>query len=269
MKRHDATMSTLCSLDPADRAADPRSPRAQADLARILATDPAAAGSPRPAGAEPATPRRIRWLVLAGATTVVVAAAGVLLPLSGNSHAFAGWTASPTALAPRAAAKATESCREQHEDALRHADRRLATARAAVTERRGDWTMVVLAGDQGFAAMCLTNDELGLFSNASIGSIGAPDDFTEPAPREVRVTDLGTGTIADGTVSVAVGYAGADVARVTYASAEHGRVEATVSGGHFALWFPGDELDDAVTDGVEVEVTYRDGTSGTVTLGLG
>lgn len=268
MKRHDATVSTLRSLDPADRAVDPRSPRARADLARILATDPAAAGSPRPATAEPAAPRRTRWLVLAGAATVVAAAAGVLLPLSGDSHAFAGWTASPTALAPKAAAKATESCRDQLEDVPHHADRQLASARAAVTERRGDWTMVVLAGDQGFAAMCLTNDELGLFSDAAIGSIGTPDGFTEPAPREMRVTDLGTGTIADGTVSVAAGYAGADVVGVTYASAEHGRVEATVSGGHFALWFPGDELDDAVTDGVEAEVTYRDGTSGSVTLGL-
>ncbi|WP_139131583.1 hypothetical protein [Micromonospora halophytica] len=171
-------------------------------------------------------------------------------------------------MAPKAAAKAAESCREQQKGHLHSANRQLATARAAVSEQRGDWTMVVLAGDEGFSAMCLTNDRLGLFSDAWVGSIGEPDDFTEPAPREVRATDFGAGTVADGTVSVAVGHAGSDVVGVTWASAEHGPVEATVSGGHFALWFPGDEFEDAVTDGVEAEVTYRDGTSGAVTLGL-
>ncbi|PZG21273.1 hypothetical protein C1I95_07885 [Micromonospora craterilacus] len=266
MKRTDATLSTLRSLDPADREIDPRSPRARADLARIVATDPQFAGPPGPARVEPARSPRARWLILAGGTVAVAVAAGVLLPQ--DNQAFASWTPSPATLAPRAAAKAAESCREQQEGVPNSADRELATARAAVTERRGDWTMVVLAGDDGFSAMCLTNDSLGLFSDAWVGSVGRPDDFTEPAPRELRATDLGSGSVARGAVSVAVGFAGGEVVGVTYPSAAHGPVEATVSGGRFALWFPGDELEDTAADGVDTEVTYRDGTSGTVTLRL-
>jgi hypothetical protein len=45
-------------------------------------------------------------------------------------------------------------------------------------------------------------------------------------------------------------------------------VKATVAKGHFALWLPGNELKDAATNGVEVEVTYKDGTKGTRNLTL-
>lgn len=267
MKRPDATLSALRSLDPADREVDPRSPRARADLARIVATDPESAGPPGPAGGKPATSPRLRWLLVAGGTLAVAAVAGVLLP--GNDRAaFANWTPDPAAMAPKEAAKAAKSCRDQQEGVPHGAERQLAAARTAVTERRGDWTMVVLAGADGFSAMCLTNDKLGLFSDAWIGSIGRPDGFTPPGPRELRATDLGGGTVAGGAVSAAVGFAGSDVTGVTYTSAEHGPVRATVSGGHFALWFPGDELEDTATGGVRAEVTYRDGTSETVTLGL-
>ncbi|GIJ29545.1 hypothetical protein Vqi01_47070 [Micromonospora qiuiae] len=266
MKRPDATLSVLRTLDPADREIDPRGPRARADLARIIATDPQPAGHPGPARARGATPRGTRWLLAAGGAIAVTAAVGILIP--SNDQAFASWTPNPAAMAPKEAAKAAKSCRGQQEGVMPDADRRLAAARPAVTEQRGDWTMVVLAGEQGFSAMCLTNDNLGLFANAWIGSIGLPDDFRALAPRELRATDLGTGTVANGLVSAAVGYAGPDVVGVTYPSAEHGPVNATVSGGRFALWFPGDEFENASRDGVQAEVTYRDGTSGTVTLRL-
>ena len=55
---------------------------------------------------------------------------------------------------------------------------------------------------------------------------------------------------------------------VVYQSAGHGEVAATVSAGRFALWLPGDELADASREGVEVEVTYRDGSSAVLRVDL-
>jgi hypothetical protein len=72
-----------------------------------------------------------------------------------------------------------------------------------------------------------------------------------------------------GEISLAAGHAGADVVGVVYRSQTHGDVTATVSHGRFALWLPGDELEDAnAGEGVEVEVTYGDGSTGTSRLKL-
>ncbi len=43
---------------------------------------------------------------------------------------------------------------------------------------------------------------------------------------------------------------------------------ATVSHGHFSLWMPADELEDASSNDIRVEVTYRDGTTATKRLSL-
>ena len=101
-----------------------------------------------------------------------------------------------------------------------------------------------------------------------IGSIGTATDHAAPEPRELLATDLGVGTIDAGDISLAAGTAGSDVVSVVYHSRTRGDVTATVNQGHFALWFPGDELMDASSDGVEVEVTYRDATTATSRLTL-
>jgi hypothetical protein len=80
--------------------------------------------------------------------------------------------------------------------------------------------------------------------------------------------DLGTGTRNPGIIFLAAGIAGSDIAGVIYKSRDHEEVTATVSLGRFALRLPGDELQDAATDGVVVQVTYRDGTRGTSRLTL-
>ena len=59
-----------------------------------------------------------------------------------------------------------------------------------------------------------------------------------------------------------------DVTGVTYQSASRGQVAATVAAGRFALWLPGNELMDASRTGVQVQVTYRDGSTATRRLDL-
>ena len=273
MNRNDEVAATLRSLDPADHHVDPANARARADLHAILATDPTPHPRQRPwspsTGADrPQRPARIirRVVLVAGMVAAVTAGLVVLPSLTGGDQAFATWTAAPAGMSAREQAEAVTDCQGQA-----HADdyaTELSSADPVVVERRGVWTTVVLAGADGFSAMCITDDSAGLFTNDMIGSIGTPAHYAAPEPRELFATDLGMGTVSAGDISLIAGAAGSDVVDVVYHSRTHGDVTATVNRGHFALWFPGDELMYASSDGVELEVTYRDGTTTTSRLTL-
>lgn len=262
MTRTTDMLATLRTLDPADTNVDPHNPRARAALERILAVDPS---DHTPAKTRPR--RRVR-LVAAAATVATAAAAFFILPsLMNGDRAFASWTATPTHLSTQAAADAGTRCRDAQLDGPgtgNHDD--LQRADTVIAERRGEWTLVTLAGANGFSALCITDESTILFQSW-FGSIGTPASYATPAPRDVVATDLGTGAMDTGELSVAAGYAGSDVTGVTYHSPSRGQVTATVSRGHFALWLPGDELKDA-SRGVEFQVTYRDGSTATRRLGL-
>lgn len=240
---------------------DHASDRARADLERILATDPDPRGAVVPLPARPA-PRR-RLILAAGLVAAATAALLVLpSPFGGGEAAYATWTATPTGLSAAAAAQAGEDCRDSYDSAAENEYPQFENASVAIAERRGDFTTVVLAGEDGFSALCITAD-----SDGTIGSYGVANG-TMPGPRELRATSLGTGTLTPaGDLSMAEGFAGEDVTGVLYRSTTHGDVTATVNAGHFALWFPGDELVDAA-HGVDVEVTYRDGSQASVTLSI-
>lgn len=267
MTRITDMLATLRTLDPADPDVDPHSPRARAALERILTIDPGQHQNHTPVKAR--SRRAFRLAAAACLTAITAAAALVILPsLTTGDRAFASWTATPSGLSAQAAADAAADCRgaqldgpgAEYSDDLRLAD-------VAIAERRGEWTLVVLAGSDGFSALCITDESTPLFRDW-FGSIGAPANYATPDPRDVVATDLGTGRADAGELSVAAGYVGSDVTGVVYHSASHGEVVATVSGGQFALWLPGDELKDAGSDGVEVQVTYRDGSTATVRLDL-
>lgn len=273
-RTHDIN-AALRSLDPADQDVDPANARARTDLNVILATDPTPDPLQQPWA--PSTgvgrPRRLarttRRVALAGGLAAAVTAGIVALPsLTGGDEAFATWTAAPAGMSAQQRAEAAADCRENLEDVAgsgagaEYADD-LNSAEPVIAERRGVWTTVVLAGTDGFSAMCITDDSARLFASAMIGSIGTPTGYAPPGPRDLVTRDLGVGTMSAGDISLVAGTAGSDVVSVVYHSRAHGDVTATVNQGHFALWFPGDELMDAASNGVEVEVTYRDGTTDT------
>ncbi|MGZ0153458.1 RNA polymerase sigma factor [Kribbella sp. WER1] len=190
-------------------------------------------------------------------------AAAVLLPSSlGGDQAFATWTATPSGLTGKARLDASKACRNNSDDTYK---KQLATARTAIAERRGAWTLVVLADNQGFGALCITDRSRHLFRD-QFGAIGTTSAL--PTPRALTPITLGTGSSNGNDLSVITGLAGKDVAAVSYASTSHGKVAANVDAGQFALWFPGDELVNANRTGVPVQVTYTDGTSATLTLEL-
>ena len=274
-RTHDVD-AALRTLDAGDPHVDPAGPRARADLHRILATDRSLAPD-LPAHSAPgrssAPPRRtVRGLIVAGA--VLATAAGVVvLPAvtGGGDQAFASWTAAPSGMTAVERSDAVDGCRTAMEDGV-SADQveQLDRAVPAVAERRGTWTTVVLAGTDGFSALCITDSSAGSLAGGMFGSVGTPSDHLAPGPRDVFATGLGVGGSEDADLSLAAGDVGSDVTSVLYRSTTHGDVDATVSSGRFALWFPGDELEHAdSTHPVEVEVTYADGTTAPVLLTLG
>lgn len=273
---HDIT-TALRSLDVADHHVDAGRSRARTDLQSILATDPSLnplqqpglpsadrAGRPRRAAT---TPRRV---ALAGAALAAVTAGLVALPfVTGGDQAFASWTPAPRGMSAQERTDAAASCRQMQEGGAgaEYGDD-LSSAEPVIAERRGVWTTVVLAGTDGFSAMCITDNSTHLFAKDMIGSVGTPTDYAAPGPRDLTAADLGVATMRAGDLSLASGTAGSDIVGVVFHSRTHGDVAATVSQGHFALWLPGDELKNASSNGVEVEVTYRDGGTGTSRLTL-
>jgi hypothetical protein len=203
--------------------------------------------------------------LVAAATAILV----VLPSVSGGDPAFATWTAAPSGMTERERADAAAECRESKKgvgDGMYAQD--VAAAAVAIAERRGAWTTVILTGEGGFSAMCITDDSAYFFTKSMIGSVGKSTDIANRGPRELTATALGTGTMGAGKISLAAGIVGSEVVGVSYRSRAHEDVAATVSYGHFALWLPGAELQDASTDGVNVDVTYKDGTTGTSRLNL-
>jgi hypothetical protein len=247
----------LRQLDPADSPKAKLCERARADLEWILSTDrrPAATPSRR-------TPRTRVAVGLTAATALAVA--GVLAPsaLRSGDTAFASWSPTADPLSATERAQAGESCRQE----LSEANPAAGQAHMALGDRRGGWTTVVLSGHGGFSGLCITDTSTGWFRKDMIGSAGVATGLDPVAARGVVATDLGTGTMAAGDISLAAGFAGPQVAGIALHTESHGVVTATIARGRFALWFPGDELENR--DLVAVDVSYTDGSTAPVMLEL-
>ena len=278
MTRNQDIDTLLRSLDAADHGGPADTQRARTDLHRILSTDPASVPSQRPtlttAAGNDRQPRRHgvtarRAAAIGGMVAVVTAGLIVVPSLSGGDPAFASWTSTPSGMTEMDRASAASECRasKKHVGGGMYADD-IDSAAVAIAERRGVWTTVVLTGKDGFSALCITDDAVSLFGKGMTGSVGKPAGYAVPGPRELTATDLGTGTMSAGDISLAAGTAGSDIVGIIYKSRTHDAVTATVSQGNFALWLPGDELRNASSDGMDVEVTYQDGTKGMSRLTL-
>ena len=274
MSRVTDIEGAMRSLDAADHRTDSGSARAVTDLQLILATDPSPAPlhPPRTAGPEGRQAKGRRTApkaALAGAMLVAVTAAVFLLPsLSGGDAAFASWTPNPDAISATDRPEAAANCREAQGGAGHDYAAQLSTAKTVIAERRGVWTTVLLAGQDGFNVLCITDESSPFYSKGMIGHIGTPTDWTPPGPRGLTAASLGSGTVDSAALSLAAGAAGADIIKIVYRSPAYGDVTATLSDGHFALWLPGTELGNASNNGVELEVTYRDSNTATTTLTL-
>ncbi len=249
--------------------------RADAALERILATP----RTPAPDQSRPPVRRRrALWLLpLAGATAL---AAVVAIPAMTGSDApaYASWSRTPSAVPTQELDDATQACRESLREQERRGadvpaehrpDVRADRARVVLSERRGNYVFVALATDSGAALSCLS--DLDGRSGSAAGStptMNAP----KPAPLaadEVNATGPSYSSGPEGAYALLQGRVGRDVRAVTvHANGPNGdvAVEATVTGGRFAAWWPtkadtspDTRFDDAIL-AFTVDVTMVDGT---------
>lgn len=205
--------------------------------------------------------RKNRRLILAGAAAAATLGIIAVPVAGGGDPAFATWTQTPSALSPEASEKAGADCRSSD----RNTRDESSAAEVAIAERRGEWTTVVLSGPESFSALCVTD---GALFGGSFGYSGQRPAGAEPAPRELLPTAMGMGSASAGELSMVVGASGAEVRGVSYLSRSEGEVRASVANGYFVLWFPGDELRDYPEEGVQLQVTYADGTRAQVRVSL-
>ncbi|MFC7878830.1 hypothetical protein [Isoptericola sp. NPDC057391] len=253
-------LADLAALDPARDLRAPGRPDDEA-LQAILGT------------ARQATPirRSPRRAVLAGAAAAaVVAVAGVATVWWPSSQtAYASWTSVPAVVTPAETETSAQACGTvahavvEGEDGPRVEE---VPVVPTVAERRGDYTYLLLTGD-GATGECLVTTQASGATDVVTGDAVLGSEPAEPGPREITTVQSGTaswseGDTGDGALTSAYGRVGADVASVALTRTSGERVQATVSGGWWAVWAPGE-----ASLRTTAELTFTDGATAEVPVG--
>jgi len=254
-------MVELATLDPARELNAPGAADDEA-LQQIL-------DAPR---AAPVKARRpVRAAALAGAAAAVAIAVGVTAVTSLDAPAaYASWTPVPATVPASVVAGRTAACGTEAKSVdTTSGEPRVVDVplEPVLTEARGEYTYVVLAGDGAYGDCFVTTAAQGQDTVGSSAVLPAP--LPAPAAREVTTLQSGTaswseGETGDGAVTSAFGRAGSDVRAVELRLSDGKSVEATVQDGWWAVWAPGaSSLESAAT------VTYADGTSSVLVVAGG
>ena len=153
--------------------------------------------------------------------------------------AYAGWRAAPEPVAPGEAQAQADTCLAQATELGpdgQYPGPSVAGLGPVVAERRGDWTFVLLAASGGASR---TGTVLScLLSSDGRVSIGIHGGSSTDLPAPDQITPL-VAEQSDERADV-WGLTGDDVARVTATLRNGTVVEATVSDGYYAAWWPWD-----------------------------
>jgi hypothetical protein len=144
--------------------------------------------------------------------------------IGGTTAAFAGWTAQPTAATPSQVSAAEAACRSKLP---------FSGLPLVLSEQRGPFTFQIYADDRTSAG-CI--DGAG-FQNESGVESSAP--IVVPADQLLLSSSHAPVGGGDG-YSFAEGRAGANVTGATLLLSDGQSVTATVEGGWFVAWWPGD-----------------------------
>lgn len=225
-----------------------------ATRARVMATVHGSAGAaevPTRTGDDSVVPltkvsqrRRLSRRIGAVAAVAAVGIVGATLWPDSEAHwipaAYASWSAVPEPVTPGDAEAQAEECRTQMRsgdpDGTVADSLRLDDLVPVVAERRGDWTYTLLTVEDGGPHADVTclgnlNTESPAPTNAGGGAGGIP-----PTPGPDQIQWFGAGW--NGQWSDVWGYVGDDVARVTVTLSNSVVVDATVTNGYFAAWWP-------------------------------
>lgn len=206
-------------------AAAPARGRCRRGAARLL---PRPAGVRRTLRAAAAAAVPARRLAIGGTLAAGATAAVLALGSTGNGpqDAFAGWTATPGAPAAGQLQQAQSACAQQKA--------RLGSSEPTVADARGTGSLLIYPGSGSFTT-CLTGSApLGTAVSTRTLS-GSP-----PAAGTIEAEGFTIGLAEDGQMFRDLsGQVGEGVSAVTLVLYGGGTVQASVSGGWFAAWWPG------------------------------
>ncbi|MFJ4107987.1 hypothetical protein [Oerskovia enterophila] len=187
-------------------------------------------------------PRHRGALVGAVATGALALTVGLAVPWLSQDDAYATWTATPTALSGEALADAETAC-----DIVVPAP----AATTVLAEQRGIFTFTLRTDDREVMDCLLDEDGTGGLSSTNL------DSLREPTKGEVTiVTYFTTWNPNNGHATAIYGRTGDEVSAVNITRSNGFKIEATVSNGWWAAWWPGDTDPDAT-----VTMHHSDGTS--------
>lgn len=270
--RTTAIDDTVRTLDPAPTGSARRSPRADADLRRILATPrresaaPTAHSAPRRTHSVPSASRRpTRWhrgLVAIAGCAVLVTAGAVAIDIWRPTPASATWTAVGHSAAVDS--PGAQQCATWWQVESSHLE-------PVLQEQRGDTTLVLASDGQGGELLCTVTLTSGQEPTGGMTSIeDAP--ATPPAPdgaetvfvfSSFQEAMIQNGWQAEGHTAV-TGHVGEDVTRLVLETSA-GPVEASLEDGRFAAWWPIQD-DSDVHPETDAVVTTADGATRSITL---
>ena len=256
-------MAELEGLDP---ARDLRAPGRADDpaLQAILGTERSAVKirrAPRPA-----------LVASAAAAAVVAVAVGVTLTSSlGSPPAYASWTPEPADLSRAAATQAAEPCGTSAHEITDGPDGPAVTevpVRPVLTEVRGEYTYVVLAGDDAVTECFVTTPADGAQDVVTSDAVVAAGPAA-PGARDVTTLQAGTASwsessTGDGALTSAFGRAGAEVESIELTTDDGQVVRASLDDGWWAAWAPG-----ASSLPPTADVTFTDGSTAQVEIDTG
>lgn len=258
-------------------------PGAHSVLARLRALDPAGDDAATPASAHDATlqhiftiprdqagdellPRRRSFpMAAAGVLAVVALAVGVVVWGMGPQQVYATWTPAPEPISQQHRQVVTAACpMVAHEIVGEGEDSQVeqVSLEPVLIDRRGEHSYVIGADDEGRYAECFLTA-----ADGQVRALAATDATESPmqtmaAEEEVTVLHAGTtewsqdGDEVPGALTSVFGHATSDVSQVVLRTEGGEQVHATVQGGWWAAWAPGD---DSFTD--QATVILQDGTT--------
>jgi len=266
-------------LDAADATLDSgQRHRADALLQQILTTPVFTDTRARVPG-PPRRPGR-RSVVWVTVTAAAVTVGLVMLPgPAGSGMAYASWAASPSPVTAGDLDAVTRACRHELHSYGHGGDLprfNAATIPVTVAERRGDYVAVLFHRDSpDTSASCVAGNRPGStqVDHVDTAAGGSSGPATSPPPGQISqggISQFG----GHNRASFADGAVGTQVAAVTI-HADGRVVQATISNGRFAAWWPGKAFADGPAQpsgqggpqlNLRYEVTLTDGTTYSPTL---
>lgn len=254
--RKDALLQALLAETPAGHLPAPRT-----DVPPQTAVVPRADGGRH---------RVVRWLVpaaaAAGLATVFAVTGG-----PGGSRAYASWSATPQPVDTATRATAERACRDNLRTDLERMARDVPAEhqpttnpdalRTVVADKRGAFLFLAMSGPDGSTQQCFLRAGDPSRVDGATGGL-ATKDSAAPAPlRPGQVEWWGGGKSSgpEGTYAFTTGRVGPGVTGVTIRTAGQS-IQATVTGGSFAAWWPAAEASPNAPGPTEAyDLTLADG----------